>query len=147
VTVVEKLLTQARDRLVTVAHDAPLLEAAKLLQAGTDIIVVCDSAGLVTGVVTKTDVVGQMSVCGGASCIQPVSMVMTRTIFTCRPGDLLNDVWAMMKQRELKNVPVIDLESRPLGVLNARDALQVLLQETEDEELLLRDYVMGIGYH
>jgi hypothetical protein len=34
----------------------------------------------------------------------------------------------------------------PLGVLNARDILQVLLQESEDKEAMLRDYVMGIGY-
>ena len=31
-----------------------------------------------------------------------------------------------------------------MGVLNARDALQVLLEEAENEESLLRDYVMGI---
>jgi hypothetical protein len=31
-------------------------------------------------------------------------------------------------------------------VLNARDALEALLEEAEDEELLFRDYVMGIGY-
>jgi hypothetical protein len=35
---------------------------------------------------------------------------------------------------------------KPIGVLNAGDALQALLKEEEDEESLLRDYVMGIGY-
>jgi hypothetical protein len=52
-----------------------------------------------------------------------------------------------MKERRLKNVPITDLESRPVGVLNARDALEILLQEVEDEESLLRDYVMCVGYH
>ncbi len=33
-----------------------------------------------------------------------------------------------------------------MGVLHARDILQVLLEESEDEESILRDYVMGIGY-
>ena len=33
-----------------------------------------------------------------------------------------------------------------MGVLHARDILQVLLKESEDEESMLRDYVMGIGY-
>jgi hypothetical protein len=31
-------------------------------------------------------------------------------------------------------------------VLNARDLLEVLLGDAENEEALLRDYVMGIGY-
>ena len=57
-TLVERLLPQARDRLVTIGTEAPLIEAAELLRAGTDIIVVCDPQGLLTGVITKTDVVG-----------------------------------------------------------------------------------------
>ncbi len=37
-------------------------------------------------------------------------------------------------------------ESRPVSVLHTRDVLQVLLDDWEDEESMLRDYVMGIGY-
>ena len=72
---------------------------------------------------------------------------MTRDVVFCRPGDLLHDVWTRMKERGLKNIPVVDRDSRPLGVLHARDILQVLLKESEDEESILRDYVMGIGYY
>jgi hypothetical protein len=46
----------------------------------------------------------------------------------------------------LKCVPIIDRDARPLGVLYVRDVLEVLLREVEYEELLLRDYVMGVGY-
>ncbi len=144
---VERLLTPARERLVTIADDAPMIEAAKLLRAGNDLVVVCDSAGLLAGVITKTDVVGQISRCQGASCMTAASLVMTRNILVCRAGDWLRDVWKRMKERSLKNIPVVDQDSRPLGVLNARDALQVLLEEVQDEEALLRDYVMNVGYH
>ena len=51
-----------------------------------------------------------------------------------------------MKERKSKNIPVVDQDSRPIGLLHARDILQVLLKESEDEESMLRDYVMGIGY-
>jgi len=33
-----------------------------------------------------------------------------------------------MKDRKLKNVPILDQGSRPIGVLNARDLLEALLQ-------------------
>jgi CBS domain-containing protein len=144
---VEGLLPVARERLVTIADDAPLIQAAKFLRTGTDLVVVCGSAGLIVGVITKTDVVSQISHCQGAGCITAASLVMTRDVVLCRPNDLLHDVWARMKERGLKNVPVADQEFRPLGVLNARDALQVLLKEVQDEEALLRDYVMCVGYH
>ena len=71
---------------------------------------------------------------------------MTRSVVTCIAENQLHDVWSVMNQRELKNIPVTDAQNRPIGILNARDALQELLKESEDEEVLLRDYVMGIGY-
>jgi CBS domain-containing protein len=144
---VERLLPAAREKLVTIAEDAPLTEAAKFLHEGTDLVVVCGgSAGLVAGVITKTDVVGQMGRCQGASCTMPASLTMTRDVVICRPDELLQEVWKRMKERKLKNIPVVGEDSRPMGVLEARDILQVLLEESKDEEAMLRDYVMGIGY-
>jgi predicted transcriptional regulator len=71
---------------------------------------------------------------------------MTKDVAICRPTDWLHDVWSTMKERRLKNIPVIDAWSRPVGVLNARDALEILMLEVEQVETLLRDYVMGVGY-
>jgi CBS domain-containing protein len=51
-----------------------------------------------------------------------------------------------MKERKLLHVPIVGDDLKPLGVINARDALLVLLEDAEYEEALLRDYVMGIGY-
>lgn len=51
-----------------------------------------------------------------------------------------------MKQRGIKNVPLLDQDSRPVGVVTARDLLQALLTESEVDEGMMRDYVMGFGY-
>ena len=145
---VERLLPIAREKLVTVVDGARLIEAARLLrEAGTVVVAVCTSDGVLAGVITKTDVVAQISHCQGQSCTTSASSVMTRDIVACKPNQLLSEVWAIMKNRKLKNVPIGDVESRPIGMLNARDALQLLLEEVEDEELLLHDYVMCVGYH
>ena len=143
---VERLLPAAREKLVTIADDAPLMEAANFLGQGIDLVIVCDPAGLVAGVITKTDVVGQMSRCRGASCTMAASLAVTRDVVVCRPDERLQEVWKRMKERKLKNIPVVDKDSRPIGVLHARDILQVLLEESKDEGAMLRDYVMGIGY-
>ena len=75
------------------------------------------------------------------------STVMTQAVVYCRPDSLLHEIWMVMKERHLKNVPILDRESRPIGVLNARDALEALLRELEYQEVLLREYVMCVGYH
>ncbi len=41
---------------------------------------------------------------------------------------------------------MIGPDVKPLGVLSAGDVLQAQLQDVEDEEALLRDYVMCVGY-
>jgi len=131
---------------VTIADDATLLEAARLLRAGIDLVVVCGQEGAVAGVITKTDVAGQISECGEGACTTAAALVMNSDVLLCAPRDLLQDVWSKMKARGLKNVPIAGADGRPVGVLNARDALGLLLQEVKDEESLLRDYVMGVGY-
>lgn len=141
------LLPAAQNRLATVSEDAPLVEAAReLARSRINLVVTCRSDATIAGVITKTDVVRQIGHCMGAACTKPASAVMTRDVVVCRPSDWLPEVWATMRERGLKHIPVVDDVSRPVGVLYARDALEVLLQETEAQELLLRDYVLGIGY-
>jgi CBS domain-containing protein len=144
----EGMLPTARKRLFTIDDDAPLIEAAKILgENQTDIVVVCSPDGKLAGIITKTDVVRQIGQCGGSGCTMAAANVMTRAVILSHPGDLLHDAWSVMKQRGLKNIPVVNETSQPIGVLNARDALEVLLKEVEYEEVLLRDYVMSVGYH
>ena len=50
----------------------------------------------------------------------------------------------MMKNRGPKHVPVA--AGRAVGILSARAVMQALVEETEQEEELLRDHVMCVGY-
>ena len=109
-----------RARLVTVADDARLIEAAGLPTSGTDLVVVCSGGGIIQGAVTKTDVVRQISTCRGAACHVTVDSVMTRDVVLCRGSDRLQDVSERVKARHLKNIPVVDRDNRPLGLLTAR---------------------------
>ncbi len=144
---VERLLPVASKRLVTISDNALLMEAAKLLgDRYTNLVVVCNADGAMVGVVTKTDVVRRIGHCHGNGCTMAVATVMTKDVTYCRPDDLLQGIWSIMKERSLLHVPIVGQDFKPMGVINARDALLALLGEVEHEESLLRDYVMGIGY-
>ncbi len=140
------MLETARAKPVTIADDAKLIEAAKLLTSGTDFVVVCDRMGIFRGVPTKTDLVGQISVCQGATCQCPVSRVMTRDVVLCRRWDRLQDISKQMKARHLKNIPLVDEDNRPLGMLTARAILRIRLSDAQHEEAQLVDYVISVGY-
>jgi len=144
---VQDLLARARDRLVTIDAGVPLTEAAEFLFApDCRMIVVCDPAGVMMGVITRTDVIRQIRHCQGCACATQCRMIMTKEVVACQPDDRLDETWAAMKEKELFSIPVIDPERRPIGLLSARDALESLLASVEYEEGLLRDYVMSVGY-
>ena len=144
---VEQLLPRVRKRLVTIADDAPLRDVARRLRTGTDLVIVCGRNGAMVGVITKSDVVARIGQCQGGACTIAAALVMSANVLRCVCSDRVHEVWLKMKARDLKNIPVTDADGMPIGVLNARDALGVLLQEVSSEESLLRDYVMGVGYH
>jgi CBS domain-containing protein len=144
---VETILPVARQRLITTQTGASLADAAKLLcETDRALLVVCDPAGVMQGVITKTDIVRQVA----DSPCEPESLrvadVMARVVIACKVDDSLHDVLTMMKDQGFVHIPVIDHESRPIGVVNARDALRALFTELTQEHLLLREYIMGIGY-
>jgi CBS domain-containing protein len=144
---VEQMLHSARERLVVIDAAATVRQAADLMsKPHVALIVVRGPDGRMVGVVTKTDLVVQMGRCGGGAFSARVDTIMTRDVLSCRTNDLLHDVWAVIKNRGLLRIPVLDLDGMPIGILYASDALPNLLTEAEDEEKMLRDYVMNVGY-
>lgn len=144
---VSSIDTVARSRLVMIGGDATLMDAAKLLSnTQISLVVVCGPDGAMAGVITKTDIVRQIGHCGGSACTRAAADVMTRDVVSCSSTDYLPDVLALMHKCGFVHIPVIDAEFKPIGVINARDALRELLEEEEYETSLLLDYVMGIGY-
>ena len=136
-----------RSRLAVVNDDTLLLEAARLLSdTQISLVVVCDAAGLMVGIITKTNIVRKIGHCQGTACVSTAAEIMTRDVTFCSGTDCLSDVLEMMLARGFVHIPVVDAQRKPSGVVNARDALRELWAEGQYEEALLRDYVMGVGY-
>jgi CBS domain-containing protein len=145
---VNQILNEARKRLKTIGTDALLTDAASALSIRhVELVVVCDANGKAAGLLTKADVVRRIGHCQGAACRVSAAAAMTREVVSCRPEEHLSVVWSKMKQHGLRHIPVVDDQSRPIGIINARDALQALLTNTTQETELLREYLMSVGYH
>ena len=144
---VEQMLPRAQERLAVIGAGAPVRDAAELMsKPHTDLIVVCDTEGVMVGVLTKTDIVRQIRQCSGQGCTARTETIMTGEVISCRADQPLQDIWSIMKQKGLQRIPVVDPFNKPVGIIYARDVLQNLLGEMADEEGLLRDYVMDVGY-
>jgi CBS domain-containing protein len=144
---VEQILPKARERLATINAAASVTDAAEVIsRLQAELVVVCNETGSIVGVITKTDIVAQIGRCGAGGCTSKVDAIMSREVLSCRANELLVDVWTTMKTRGLQRIPVVGEDGKPIGILYTRDVLQSLLGEVKDEETLLRDYVMNVGY-
>lgn len=112
----------------------------------TLLIIMRDEAGVMAGVISRTDIVARISHCTGRFCTEAVETAMTTYVQICVPSDPVRDIWSRMKQMGFMHMPAIDGARRPLGVLAARDVPVTLLEVREHEESLLMDYVNGVGY-
>jgi CBS domain-containing protein len=145
---VNQLLSDARKRPNTIEAESLLIEAARALSGSqSELVVVCDRSGKAVGVITKADVVRRITHCQGAACRASAAGAMTQQTVSSHPDENASSVWSNMKQHGLRHIPVIDHQSGPIGIINARDALQALLVDAADEGQLLKEYVTGIGYH
>ena len=78
--IVRNILPRALERLAVIEAQAPVREAAELMsKPHTDLVVVC-AYGDMVGVLTKTDIVGQIGRCIGAGCTARVDSIMTRDV-------------------------------------------------------------------
>jgi CBS domain-containing protein len=79
--IVERILLAARKRLIAIGDDAPLIAAKRHLRdLDANLVVVHDRDGVLARVITKTDIVRQISPCAGASCMAAASAVMTKVV-------------------------------------------------------------------
>jgi len=137
----------AVSRLRTVSADALLVEVAALLSsAQISAVVVCDPAGVARGIITETLLIRHLGLGHADFFATRAADVMQRDFSSCAAEDLLRDVMARMQEAGLIHAFLLDAARRPLGLLTLRDGLRALLAAGEQEEQLLRNYVMGVGY-
>jgi CBS domain-containing protein len=143
--IVENLSSVTSNRLMTIAVHAPVATAARaLLDQNIGLLIVCGPGGEVVGVLSRLDLVRYLA--GNVRC-GTLAELMSTNVVSCRPQDHLYDAWRSMVANRLQNLPVIDIQSRPVGVLDLRDALKALFEEEQYQQQLLENYVAGVGYH
>jgi len=145
--VVKHILDAAQKRLAVLSREASLFDAARILEnRDTPLIVVCDSDGIAVGVIATSHVVKVLATAGADALGFNAGAIMTKPLLSCHVNEELQQVWAVMNSRTLPCAPILGDDGRAQGVLHARDVAIALLDEVNYEELLLRNYVMGVGY-
>jgi arabinose-5-phosphate isomerase len=117
------------ERNPTVRFDVSLRETAGVMTAtegrpGAASVV--DAQGKLIGIFTDGDL-RRMVQLGEMDFTRPVSSVMGKSPRTVHPDDLAQNAAELMRNTQVDQVPVVDDEGRPVGLLDVQDLLSARL--------------------
>jgi CBS domain-containing protein len=70
-----------------------------------------------------------------------VGGAMTRDVFTCSRDDRVGRIMALMTDRRIRHVPVVEEDGRLCGMISIGDVVKQRLEDIQGEADALREYV------
>lgn len=138
---VKHILREKGRDVVTIAGDATLSEAARLLaRRRIGAVVVRDGDEPVAGILSERDIIGALAEKSVNALTQPVSAYMTRRVSTCSETDTVEDLMELMTRRRFRHIPVVE-DDRLVGIVSIGDVVKSRIDETVREAASLRDYI------
>ena len=105
---------------LTVPDDAKLTDAARVMRDHAIGAVMVVRDGQLHGIVTDRDIVVRALAAGSDPTAMPVSEVCTPGPVTVQPGDDVETVIALMRDRAVRRVPVVQ-HGKPAGMVSLGD--------------------------
>ncbi|MBA4064017.1 MAG: KpsF/GutQ family sugar-phosphate isomerase [Isosphaera sp.] len=98
---------------------------ARVRHAGrrTGAVMLTDADGRLAGLFTDSDLARLIETRRDAALDGPVGAVMTRDPAVTGPGERLGDAVDLMRGRKISELPVVDGDGRPVGMLDITDLL------------------------
>ena len=135
---VASLLQRKNARIIAIQMEATADFAARLLRTeNVGAVIVKDTCAtegdVVLGILSERDIVRALVDRGITALKMPVSVLMSRDVVSCGPGDELDRVADLMERHQTRYVPVIDGDAL-IGMISVRDLLAELT--TREPELV-----------
>lgn len=109
------------------------IDAAKGRRAGAVLLV--DSAGTLSGIFTDADLRRTLTERGPGDWMrEPIATIMTRSPTTLPETALVRDAVRLTRERRLDEIPIVDGEGRPVGILDVQDLIAMRLVKDDRDE-------------
>ena len=142
--VVRDLLARKGTNVVSIAPTASVLEAARLMNdRSVGGVLVVDEAGALLGIFTERDILRRVVAANLSPETTKVADVFTRDIVTCVPETSVDECGAIMSNRRVRHLPVVD-KSGLHGVITIGDLLAHRVSDQETTIQHLNSYVFDM---
>jgi CBS domain-containing protein len=137
---VQAILGSKGREVATIAPDQSLSQAVAILGEKRIGALPVLADGDVVGIISERDVIYSLRDRGADVLQWPVSKVMTAPAITAEPSTSVLAALAMMTQRRIRHLPVLD-RGELAGIVSIGDLVKHRIERIEAEAEALRDYI------
>jgi CBS domain-containing protein len=142
--IIESILQSKGREVRTIEPDAAVAETLRRMrQERIGALVVSDDQTSIAGIISERGIMDALADRGVAVLGERVASVMTKDVFTCSRQDRVSAVMALMTNRRIRHVPVVEHDGRLCGIVSIGDVVKHRLDEIRGEAEAMREYISG----
>ena len=137
---VRQLLQAKGDTVYSIAPDARVYEALKLMAEKEVGALVVLAGGALAGILSERDYARKVILHGKSSHDIPVREIMTANVVTVNPGQTVDQCMALMTNNRISHLPVVE-SGKLVGLVSIGDLVKELIAEQEQTIRQLETYI------
>jgi len=143
-TPINQLLMQKGRDIITIAPATSVLEAVQLMDAkNIGSLLVLNAHGKIAGIFAERDCFRKVILAGKSPSEVPVKTVMTKKVIYASPEDTVDECMALMTQKRIRHLPVIDAHEKVVGIISIGDLVKFVASEQDAMIRNLEKYIEG----
>jgi len=139
---VKHLLDNKGRHIVSVAPDASVFDAIKMMaEKAVGSLVVMEDDEL-RGIITERDYARKVIVKGRSSETTTVAEIMTVDVLTASSSESVNDCMEVMTEKKIRHLPVVE-DNRVIGMISIGDLVEAIIADQQEAIEQLEHYISG----
>jgi CBS domain-containing protein len=142
--IIESILKSKGGEVRTIAPDATVAETLhRLCHERIGALVISEDQTSIAGIISDRGIMDAIADRGVEVLSERVGSVMIRKVFTCSRHDHVSAIMALMTNRRIRHVPVVEHDGRLCGMVSIGDMVKYQLDEIQREAETMREYISG----
>ena len=142
--IIELILMSKGNEVRTIAPDVTVAETLHRMRGERiGALVVSEDKTSIAGIISERGVIDAIVDRGVEVLGERVGSVMSGNVFTCSRHDRVSAIMALMTNRRVRHIPVVDDGGRLCGIVSIGDVVKHRLDEIQREADAMREYIGG----
>jgi CBS domain-containing protein len=138
---VSDILDEKGREVLSIDGDATVFDAIKrMVEANVGSLLVFEG-GRLAGIVTERDYLRRVALEGRTEKETAVREIMTAPLVYVTPDTTLDECMAVVTERRIRHLPVLDADREVLGVVSIGDLVKYRSKQQDVQIRLLTDYI------